>query len=58
MNLLRQEFVNFSKIFREYVGGKFFPEYTKFIYFIEKRHKWKLDNINNQIKNYIGNRMQ
>ena len=36
---------------------KFFPEYKKFIHFLEKRHKEKLDNINNQIENYIGNTM-
>jgi len=32
---------------------KFFPEYKKFIRFLEKTHKGKLDNTNNQIENYI-----
>ena len=36
---------------------KFFPEYKKFIYFLEKRHKEKLDNTKNQIENYMGNTM-
>ena len=29
----------------------------KFIRFLEKTHKGKLDNTNNQIENYIGNTM-
>ena len=36
---------------------KFFPEYKKFIHFLEKRHKGKLNNVNNQIDNYMGNTM-
>ncbi len=36
---------------------KFFPEYKKFMRFLEKTHNGKLDNTNNQIENYIGNTM-
>ena len=57
IKLLKQESVNFPKLLKEYMDQKFFPEYKKFIHFLEKRHKGKLDNTNNQIENYIGNTM-
>jgi hypothetical protein len=57
IDLLKRESINFPKLLKDYVDEKFFPEYKKFIYFLEKRHKGKLDNTNNQIENYIGNTM-
>jgi len=57
IDLLKIESVNFPKLLKEYMNEKFFPEYKKFIHFLEKRHKGKLDNTNNQIENYIGNTM-
>ena len=36
---------------------KFFLEYNKFIHFLKKRHKGKLDNTNNQIENLMDNTM-
>ena len=56
-SILKRESINFPKLLKDYVDEKFFPEYKKFIYFLEKRHKGKLDNTNNQIENYIGNTM-
>ena len=47
----------FSKLLQKYMNEKFFPEYKKFIHCLEKRHKGKLDNTNNQIEIYIGNTM-
>ncbi|WP_298523277.1 hypothetical protein [uncultured Methanobrevibacter sp.] len=57
VDLLKRESINFLKLLKDYMGEKFFPEYKKFIHFLEKRHKGKLDNTNNQIENYIGNTM-
>jgi hypothetical protein len=57
VDLLKRESVNFPKLLKDYMDEKFFPEYKKFIHFLEKRHKGKLDNTNNQIENYIGNTM-
>lgn len=57
VDLLKRESINFLKLLKDYMDEKFFPEYKKFIHFLEKRHKGKLDNTNNQIENYIGNTM-
>ena len=57
VDLLKRESINFPKLLKDYMDEKFFPEYKKFIHFLEKRHKGKLDNTNNQIENYIGNTM-
>ena len=57
IELLKRESVNFPKLLQDYMNEKFFPEYKKFIHFLEKTHKGKLDNTNNQIENYIGNTM-
>jgi len=57
VELLKRESVNFPKLLQDYMNEKFFPEYKKFIHCLEKRHKGKLDNTNNQIENYIGNTM-
>ena len=57
VNLLKRESINFPKLLKDYMDEKFFPDYKKFIHFLEKRHKGKLDNTNNQIENYIGNTM-
>lgn len=55
IDLLKRESVNFPKLLKEYMDEKFFPEYKKFLRFLEKKHKRKLDNTNNQIENYIVN---
>ena len=57
VELLKRESINFPKLLQNYMNEKFFPEYKKFIHCLEKRHKGKLDNTNNQIENYIGNTM-
>ena len=57
IDLLKRESINFPKLLKDYVDEKFFPEYKKFTHFLEKRHKGKIDNTNNQIENYIGNTM-
>ena len=44
MDLLKRESVNFPKFLKKYMDEKFFPEYKKYIHFLEKRHKGKLDN--------------
>ena len=39
INLLKRESINFPKLLKDYVDEKFFPEYKKFIYFLEKNIK-------------------
>ena len=50
VDLLKRESINFPKLLQDYMNEKFFPEYKKFIHFLKKEHKGKLDNTNNQIK--------
>ena len=58
IKLLKRESNNFPKLLQKYMNEKFFPEYKKnSFHCLEKRHKGKLDNTNNQIENYIGNTM-
>lgn len=57
INFLKEKLINFPPILAKYLKKKFFPEYKKYIHFLKKRHKGKLDCTNNQIENYIGNTM-
>ena len=57
IELLKIESNNFPQLLQNYLNTKFFPEYKKYLHFLKKEHKRKLDNTNNQTENYIGNTM-
>lgn len=57
IELLKQELKNFPTVLKNYLSKNFFPEYKKFLYFLKKPYKGKLNSTNNQTENYIGNTM-
>lgn len=52
INFLKQEIHNFPRVLSDYLQKNFFPEYRKFLHFLEKDHIGKLDAYNNKIENF------
>lgn len=52
INFLKHEILNFPKVLSDYLNKNFFPEYRKFLHFLEKDHIGKLDAYNNKIENF------
>lgn len=48
IELLKQELKNFPAVLKNYLSKNFFPEYKKFLYFLKKPYKGKLNSTNNQ----------
>ena len=55
IDLLKNELKVFPKLLSEYLNKNFFPEYRKFLKFLENPFKGKLEGTNNKIENYLGN---
>ena len=55
LELLKRELKNFSKILQDYLNKNFFPEYRKYLVFLEKPFIGKLESTNNKLENYFGN---
>jgi uncharacterized protein Usg len=54
---LRYILDDFPKFLAKYLKQEFFPIYKKFLTFLKKPHKGKIDSTNNKTENYIGNIM-
>ena len=52
INFLKAELHKFPKVLSDYLKENFFPEYRKFLHFLEKDHMNKLDAYNNKIENF------
>ena len=52
INFLKSEVHKFPKVLAEYLKRNFFPDYRKFLHFLEKDHIGKLDAYNNKIENF------
>ena len=52
MQYLKSEINIFPKFLADYLNKTFFPEYRKFLHFLEKEHYGKLDATNNKLENY------
>ena len=57
VELLKIEINSFPEPLKSYLVRNFFPEYKKFLVFLKKEHKGKLDATDNRNENYIGNTM-
>ena len=55
LELLKRELKNFPKILQDYLNKNFFPEYRKYLVFLEKPFIGKLESTNNKLENYFGN---
>jgi uncharacterized protein Usg len=47
----------FPEFLAKYLKQEFFPKYKKFLTFLKKSHKGKINSTNNKTENYIGNTM-
>ena len=52
---MKTKIQTFSEFLEKYIKKKFMPIYKKYIVFLEKDYKGKLDSTNNKIENYFGN---
>lgn len=57
INFLKGEMKNYSTHLANYLEKNFFPEYRKYLRFLEKDYKDKLDSTNNKLENFNGNTM-
>lgn len=57
VNFLKEEIKYYSKHLAEYLKDNFFPEYRKYLKFLEEDYKDKLESTNNKLENFNGNRM-
>ena len=55
IDLLKNELKGFPKPLAKYLNKNFFPEYRKFLKFLENPFKEKLERTNNKLENYLGN---
>ena len=55
INFLKNELKGFPKPLAKYLNKNFFPEYRKFLRFLEEPFKGKLERTNNKTENYLGN---
>lgn len=54
IEMLKRELINFPEFLREYIIKNFMPRYKKYIKFLKKEYKQKLDNTDNKLENYFG----
>ena len=54
IEMLKREIINFPEFLREYIIKNFMPRYKKYIKFLKKEYKQKLDNTDNKLENYFG----
>ena len=57
INFLKDEIEYYPQHLVEYLNKNFFPEYRKFLRFLEKDYKNKLESTNNKLENFNGNTM-
>ena len=57
VNFLKEEIKYYPKHLAEYLKDNFFPEYGKYLRFLEEGYKDKLDSTNNKLENFNGNTM-
>lgn len=57
INKLKNKINDYPEHLVNYLEKNFFPEYRKFLRFLENEHKRKLDGTNNKLENYNGNTM-
>lgn len=57
INLLKEEMKYYPKHFSNYLNKNFFPEYRKYLRFLEDDYKNHLEPTNNKLENYNGNTM-
>ena len=55
IEMLKRELINFPVFLQEYLMKNFVPYYKKYIKFLTKEYKGKLDNTDNKLENYFGN---
>ena len=55
IELLKRELKNFPKMLQDYLNKNFFPEYRKYLVFLEEPFIGKLESTNNKLENYFGN---
>ena len=53
--MLKRELINFPDFLQEYIMKNFMPYYKKYIKFLKKEYKGKLDSTDNKLENYFGN---
>ena len=54
---LKEEIKNYPQHLAEYLKNNFFPEYRKYLRFLEEDYKEKLESTNNKLENFNGNTM-
>lgn len=57
INFLKNEMEYYPQHLAEYLNKNFFPEYRKFLRFLEEDYKDKLESTNNKLENFNGNTM-
>ena len=57
INKLKKEINDYPKYLADYLKKNFFPEYRKFLRFLENDYKRYLDSTNNKLENFNGNTM-
>ena len=55
IEMLKRELINFPDFLQEYIMKNFMPYYKKYIKFLTKEYKGKLDSTDNKLENYFGN---
>lgn len=57
VNFLKEEIKYYPKHLAKYLKDNFFPEYRKYLRFLEEDYKEKLESTNNKLENFNGNTM-
>ena len=55
IEMIKRELINFPDFLQEYIMKNFMPNYKKYIIFLKKEFKEKLDSTDNKLENYFGN---
>ena len=55
IEMLKREIINFPEFLQKYIMKNFMPIYKKYIKFLKKEYKSKLDSTDNKLENYFGN---
>ena len=55
IEMIKRELINFPEFLQEYIMKNFMPNYRKYIIFLKKEFKEKLDSTDNKLENYFGN---
>lgn len=57
INQIKKKIKDYPKDLAKYLQKNFFPEYRKYLHFLETAYKGKLDPTNNKLENFNGNTM-